>query len=126
MVSSPRCVECDAPVGHPSQLPCWRCDRAWEWLAEKQDERLLVGWEKFVQHLRDAVEPDELVLNGLRIVAWQNRVLTIAGWVRYRRWFQRRYVELTKALLATDKDPVLVTPRVGATIARRIQREEQS
>lgn len=78
-----------------------------------------------MEQLRAAVEPNELVFQGLRIAAWQNRVVTIAGWKRNRRWFQRRYVDLTKTLLGTEKDPVLVTPRVGATIARNIQREEK-
>lgn len=63
---------------------------------------------------------------GIRVVSWQNRTLTLAGWERQRRWYARRYMDLTKAIVKTNNDPVLVTPRIGATMARKIMRDKES
>lgn len=124
MVSSPRCPECDAPTTHSSNNPCWRCERAWTWLHESQDERLLSAWREIAEQLVAEFGIGlEIHLRGLAIVSWQNRVLTLAGWKNPRRWFARRYLEVTQAIVQSDKDVVLVTPRAGATIARAIQRE---
>lgn len=124
MVASPRCVECDAPITNASVHPCWRCQRAWRWLITEQDSGLIHGWALVENVLSAHYDMQRWLVEGLRIAAWQNRVLTLAGWERHRRWYARRYIEATKTVLATDKDIVLVTPRVGATIARKIQREE--
>lgn len=98
--------------------------RAWAWLVEEQDQELVAAWDRAQDALRATGVPGHS-LSGVRIVAWQNRVLTLAGWTRSRRWYGRRYLEITQAIVQTHKDVVLVTPRVGATIARQIQREKQ-
>lgn len=127
MVANPRCVECDAPVTEQSQLPCWRCIRAWQWLHEEfcrdeQGRRLYDGWLATAALLHEQ-DVWEWLTGSLTIVSWRNRVITLAGWERERRWFARRYRDLLMATVKTDKQPVFVTPRVGATMARQEQRE---
>lgn len=126
----PRCPECDGPQtfkagGFPDpKRPCERCWRAWRWLIEGQDEELVAGWDQVRDMIRQRVG-DPIALHGLRVVAWQNQVLSLAGFERDRRWFARRYLDVTKAVVGTDKDVVLYGPRPGATIARRIQRDKE-
>lgn len=124
MASSPRCVECDAPITNQNRRPCWRCERAWKWLLEEQDEQLLIGWAYAEDRLREA-GVGAWWLDGLRVASWQNRVLTLAGWQRTRRWVARRYVPMIQAIVNTDKDVVLLSPRPAATIARKIKREKE-
>lgn len=91
----------------------------------EQDEQLRIGWAYIENALRDAGVGDWW-LEALTIVAWQNEVLTLAGWLRERRWFARRYLDLTKTLVQSEKDVVLLTPRAGATIARKIKRDKEN
>jgi hypothetical protein len=99
--------------------------RAWAWLIEQQDEELIASWDQTQDLLRGA-GVSTTVLMGIRVVSWQNRTLTLAGWLRHRRWFARRYIDLTMAVVKTDHRPVFVTPRVGATMARKIMRDKEN
>lgn len=84
---------------------------------------MIASWDQTQDMIREATGARWL---GLRVVAWQNRTLTLAGYERQRRWFARRYVDVTKAIVKTDRNPVLVTPRNGATMARKIKRDKEN
>ena len=68
---------------------------------------------------------DPIALHGLRVVAWQNQG-PLPGRVQARPALVRSpLLDVTKAVVGTDKDVVLYGPRRGATIARRIQRDKE-
>ena len=106
-------------------MPCERCWLAWEWLTEEQSSGLLIAWRRARARLYERLPNASATIDQLRIVSFENRVLTLAGWKRTRDWTARRYTEVLPALAGTDKPLVLYGPQPGASIARRIQRERR-
>ena len=130
-MANPRCPECDGPAsygpGEPPRgtVPCERCWRAWAWLGEQQPSELVIGWARTRAEVEKLAPGADITLSRLRIVSWENRVLTLAGFVQHRRWAERRYPAVLSAVVRSEKRPVFLTPRVGATIARKIQRDKE-
>lgn len=123
MASSPRCPECGGPATYEApEGPCERCVKAWAWLDRWVPEDLRNGWREARDELyRTYGGEAEPTLEYVRIVSWQNRVVTLAGFKNQRRWAERRFAFLIKAVVNTEKAPVFVTPRVGASIARKLE-----
>ena len=121
------CPECGGPPTYEygTTRPCERCEREWAWLGEQQTPGLMIAWERAQQRLYEIAPYSETVIGRLRIVSFENRVVALAGFKVTRRWAERRYPEIIRVVVGSEKRPVFLSPRPGATIARRIQREKE-